>query len=204
MYQNIASFFVYSVNVNYISLRESPTDFPAITICNLNPFDVSGDPDTGTYINNVLQNNKISPTINLTESGTELAITAVKIAAKILKATVVADKSLNDTSLKKLGFTIESMIISCFYNGIQCSASDFTWFYSFEFGNCYTFNAMYDSSGKKVASKTISKSGPSSGLKLELFTGIPGIKKLHFLFYQVFFFTRNVFLFYRNPRLLYL
>lgn len=92
----------------------------------------------------------------------------------VLKATIVADKNLTSQQLESIGFTFETMVLSCEYNGVQCSRGDFTWFYSQQYGNCYTFNAeKFDNGSLRNAFKT-SKSGPSTGLLLELFAGAPG------------------------------
>ena len=69
-----------------------------------------------------------------------------------------------------MGYTLDDMLISCYFNGIQCNTSNFNWFYSYSYGNCYTFN------NPNVSSNILktSKSGPNNGLQLELFAGIPG------------------------------
>ncbi len=152
----------FSTFINYNTMIESPAEFPAITICNLNPFDMGTYAETGTYINKKLVANQISPTVNI--SANDIGISVVHAAADILKASVIAD-NLNDTYKKNLGFNLETMLISCFYNGQTCFASNFSWFWSFDYGNCYTFNTNIKTS----------KSGPTTGLKLELFLGLPGL-----------------------------
>jgi hypothetical protein len=44
-------------------------------------------------------------------------------------------------NIKSLGYCLESMLISCTYNRILCTVDDFEWFYSYQYGNCYTFNS---------------------------------------------------------------
>ena len=82
---------------------------------------------------------------------------------------MTSDTSLNEQSLKKKDFTIETMLISCFFNNHACNESDFTWKRSNEYGNCYTFNGLLTE-----VSKVSSKSGPKYGLNLELFAGNSG------------------------------
>jgi hypothetical protein len=164
--QIIQAFLQYGVVVNYQSVVESPSDFPAITVCNLNPFDLTSHTTTGTYISNILMNNQISP--NITVGSGSKSIFLVQQASKILKANVVADSSLNSSQLENLGFTLDTMLISCFYNDIECNSSDFTWVHSFDYGNCYTFN------GDENNVKKTSRPGPTNGLRLELFVGVPG------------------------------
>ncbi len=49
----------------------------------------------------------------------------------------------------------------------------------FRYGNCYTFNSAYDDNGSKRKPITTSKSGPSSGLVMELFAGKPGVQDFY-------------------------
>ena len=61
------------------------------------------------------------------------------------------------------------MLISCYYNGAQCTEADFTYYYTYEYGNCYIFNS-YNNTNKRYAIRT----GPSNGLSLELYAGYAG------------------------------
>lgn len=38
-YRSTLSYLNYEVTTNYLNIIESPTEFPAISICNLNPYD---------------------------------------------------------------------------------------------------------------------------------------------------------------------
>ena len=153
--------------MNYQIIHESPVEFPAISFCNLNAFDVSSNPETLNYINNVLIKNQISPTIELNSN--ELAIKKVTNIGNILKASVVSNKSLSQAEIRKLGYSLESMMISCSYNNIKCDVSNFSMFHSYQYGNCFTFNGITDLNGTKIEAKRTSKSGRRSSLVLELF-----------------------------------
>ncbi len=160
--------------MNLQSVRETKSDFPAVTVCNLNPFDIVTNKYAAKYIINTFQSNKISPLIVPTDNQT--AINLVKIASTILKAYVLADNNLNASNLSResLGFTMSTMLISCYFNGIQCSASDFYLYETFDYGNCYTFNGLKNSDGSSAPLKETTKTGPNTGLVLELFLGVPG------------------------------
>jgi len=121
----------------------------------------------------VLKENNVSPKIS--PKNGETASELVNIAANILKSAIVSDKNLTDNDLKTFGFTMDTMLISCFFDGIACNANDFTWSYSYQYGSCYTFNAAKDNYGNATNAKRTRKFGPNSGLSLELFTGAPGI-----------------------------
>ena len=52
-YSSIASFFQYGTSVNVKRTKDDETEFPQVTICNLNSFDVGTSNLTGEYINKV-------------------------------------------------------------------------------------------------------------------------------------------------------
>lgn len=89
----------------------------------------------------------------------------------VLKATAMSYITTNASYVTSLGYTLDDMLISCYFNGISCDSSDFYQIYTFEYGNCYIFNHNY---GNGTSLSKVSKSGPRSGLQLELFAGYPG------------------------------
>jgi hypothetical protein len=50
-----------------------------------------------------------------------------------------------------------------------CSPSDFVWSFDKNFGNCYTFNSGYNSSGAKVELKKSFIAGPDNALILKMY-----------------------------------
>lgn len=91
-------------------------------------------------------------------------------ASSVLKASIIGDKNLNDEQLKKKGFSIETLLVSCQFNKDKCGPADFKWTHTYEYGNCYTFNDPFINSNSKATSKP----APANGLTLELFLGISG------------------------------
>ncbi|BFY97650.1 hypothetical protein BsWGS_00690 [Bradybaena similaris] len=57
------------------------------------------------------------------------------------------------------------MIAACRFNGYQCSPANFTYFHSYKYGNCYTFNSKFANSTELYTRFP----GPEYGLRLELF-----------------------------------
>ncbi|GFO34208.1 amiloride-sensitive sodium channel subunit gamma [Plakobranchus ocellatus] len=72
---------------------------------------------------------------------------------------------LNDTVLERVGHKKRNFLASCEFNGYQCSPSNFTFTHSHKYGNCYTFNSMFDD-GPPLTTRF---QGPGYGLKMELF-----------------------------------
>ncbi len=97
----------------------------------------------------------------------------VTLAASILKAWVTADKCLTNRQRMTLGHDINIMLVSCYFNNEPCNARHFTRLpWHNEYGNCYTFNALYDNNGSVQESKRTSKPGIRNGLSVELISGI--------------------------------
>jgi hypothetical protein len=171
----LIQFFKWGYFISYSSYLESPTNFPAVTICNMNPFDISMSDFAGNFLNNVIKDNHINPTIDMKDFPSDdgvLPITQVEKIQTLLLATLIANPgNYTNDELQTIGFTMERMLISCYFNGIECKASDFDWLLTFEYGNCWTFNSLRYNLTKP---RKTSKSGAKNGLVMELFIGEEG------------------------------
>ena len=75
-----------------------------------------------------------------------------------------ANPAFGDENRRKLGFPLAS-ILSCRFGGKPCVyTEDFSWYYSFDFGNCWQFNAGQMSSPIKMSATE----GVENGLQLEI------------------------------------
>ncbi|XP_071964501.1 epithelial sodium channel subunit gamma-like [Antedon mediterranea] len=63
-----------------------------------------------------------------------------------------------------MGHTLQDILLDCSWKGFQCGPQNFTTFYHYQYGNCYTFN-----NGVENPVLTTSRPGPNYGLSLELF-----------------------------------
>ena len=78
-----------------------------------------------------------------------------------------ADPALLPTNTQALlGHSLNDILLSCTFNGIECSASDFYWFLDRNLGNCYAFNSGNNSSGQRVSSLQSIRAGSDFGLQL--------------------------------------
>ncbi|CAF0735692.1 unnamed protein product [Brachionus calyciflorus] len=173
VYDALTNFFSYpsSVNIDFMQLQLE--DFPAVTFCNLNPFD-SSSVSVKKYLEQSLEKNGLSSVIKGDES--KSAIYQVNTAMKVLRANSMFDSKFNKSLIpKELNFNLESMMISCSFNGQTCTKDDFDNYRTFEYGNCFTFNVKNQKNGNSTVRQT-SQTGAGSGLTLELFTGYPGIQ----------------------------
>jgi hypothetical protein len=161
----IITYFQYGVTVSTTIETETPIDFPAITICNLNPFYVTR---AISFVQETLTRNNFTYLLTLSNLTTgQTAFSLSKTVLEVLRSDAATNPAYNATSRKELGFYIDDMLVSCTYSGSECSSSDFDFFQSYEYGNCYTFNSGSNST------KTISSAGPGHGLEIELFAGDP-------------------------------
>ena len=60
------------------------------------------------------------------------AISLIDDASEVLKASIIANTSLTSDNLKDIGFTLDTMFVSCYFDGVKCSVADFTWSYSYQ------------------------------------------------------------------------
>ena len=155
------TFLQFGVNVNPFHVIESPINFPAITICNLNPFFKER---SFSFISQVLNDKNLTTEIEK-HNGTAINVTKTILNLLLIESST---NPLYFPNRKTFGFNINDILISCTYSGLQCSANDFKFFQSYQYGNCYTFNSGYNSS-----IRTISSVGPGNSLEIELFSGDP-------------------------------
>jgi hypothetical protein len=85
-------------------------------------------------------------------------------------ASFMAQNLLSSNDLKKsIGHSIDDILIGCKFNYQSCSSADFLWEYDKIYGNCYSFNSGFNSTGHRVELKKSSLAGYSYGLQLDLY-----------------------------------
>jgi hypothetical protein len=163
---SIFSYFEWNVTVATTINYQMPVLFPAVTICNVNPF---FRPRAFHFMSSTLQSYNLSYSIALDKlQNGQTALSITKTALNILKAEAATNPNFNSTYRENLGFYLDDMLVSCSFGVYNCSSSDFVLLQTYDYGNCYTFNSAFNSS-----IKTISAAGSEHGLQLELFAGDP-------------------------------
>ena len=127
--QSIRAYFEYPTQTVYAFDSEWPQTFPAVTICNYSP--IRYDLFIESFLN--FTKSKNLPDINDKSQFKQVHANYVREFTQFVLN--------NNQSIEKYFFSLESMLIECEYNGLNCSVDDFTPFVSSFFGNCYTFNA---------------------------------------------------------------
>ncbi|UJR20215.1 hypothetical protein I4U23_023346 [Adineta vaga] len=127
--QAIINYLDYPTQIDLSIDPEWPQRFPAFTFCNAGTLRL--DKFIGPFTNFT---NSLNIT-NTTNSTTIFPEQAPYIGP------FVYDLLNRNQSLEPFFYSLSSMLISCTYNGVSCSAADFIPFISTAYGYCYTFNA---------------------------------------------------------------
>ena len=145
----------------------------AVDICNLNAYGRSYG-DVTSIVTKLQETHNTEPTDVKYDSFIEYT----DEINDLFKAQLEQMAIVNSTSLNLFGFSLDEMLISCYYMGRNCSSKDFYYYHDFNYGSCYRFNGgprdknqngihVHESS----AIKRVSKPGWRNGLRLELYTG---------------------------------
>lgn len=162
----ITCYFVTNAIINYfqyptetlVTITEGwPQVFPAVTICNYSPF---------------RSDKFMKPFLNYLNEYHSINITNKTIFDE--KESVYIDHYLqyqlnqNESSLNQYFYSLESMLIKCNYNGLNCSSNDFIPFLSSKYGFCYTFNSETDHINNGSVHLN-NENGQSGQLQLDLY-----------------------------------
>jgi hypothetical protein len=139
-------FYNYEVNLVFDRYQDMPTKFPAITICNENPFNEKYSfkyfKDKFNFITDYSFYTGQQEDMQWSETETFFFYEYIEnLTVDQLKRTLFND--LNETELSSMGYDLDNeILISCQYNGHSCSEKngDFKRFWNNIYGNCYTFN----------------------------------------------------------------
>lgn len=152
VWQSFDTFFSFPVSSSVKIHYESPVDFPAVTICNLNSF---VKPRSVSLVNYTLAS------YNMTR---EMIIYMQNYQWKQIAQAIITDsnsnKILNESVRKYFGFSLDEILISCNYAGLPCKKTDFWWFQDPTYGNCYTYNKGLDANNNPTTLQKIGSSGP--------------------------------------------
>ncbi|CAF1029306.1 unnamed protein product [Brachionus calyciflorus] len=154
--QNIKKYYDFEVTTKIRLKPQFKAIFPSITICNVNFFTSKESIELVQDLTNVT-NYPNDPELFLFESGTNL-----------LKSKTQNGKNYSDS--------ISKLILKCFHLLIPCNLSEFDFYFSPTYGNCYTFNPGFDSN-KNLRSFdqliSTSKTFKIQGLRLILNVSVP-------------------------------
>jgi len=143
--ETVNEFLSYKTVSLFETVIEVPSPFPAITLCNLNPFQT---PQGLQIINEILKNSSVN--LNSLEK-------------KRVSLNVISSKY--SSMKRKISFDLNKTLLFCSFNVEECNSNDFDWYFDRFFGNCFRFNVNI----RKI--RSITQTGNVFGLHLELFVG---------------------------------
>jgi hypothetical protein len=146
--KSIIDFFNYDVVSQTTVINEVPTQFPAVTFCDNNPLSTK---EAQIYMESVSEKNALSP---LLHSSFDFLFLSLLNASSPLTS---------DELRMKLGLKLSQ--IECIYANNDCE-TDLHWFWSFDYGNCYTFNSGLNLTNQKVTLKETYRNGKDFGLSI--------------------------------------
>jgi len=100
--------------------------FPLITLCDANPFTSR---KSSNLLKSLQDDSESNSPSNNHNKWTEYTSYAMNKAF-----------SLSDEQKQELGFSLNQSLKSCLFYDMPCMASDFTWKFSYRYGNCFQFD----------------------------------------------------------------
>ena len=145
--------------------NEETLIYPVVTICNANPFTTKEAENLLSDF--IMDDNLIFKIMDYQESDPNMKtffLNALKVQ-NTKNYGMYKAYYLNDLKKKELGLSMESMLRFCYLNGKWCNASDFSWVFSYTYGNCFQFDSK--SNGSQLPKET-KLSGETYGIVLVL------------------------------------
>ena len=169
--RELIDFLKYPIQTQSKNVAEKQVIFPAVAICNSNPFTTNYSIN---YLVDYLELKTKYSYLQAVNNNSSHNLTKLSFLNKIfatdsnLKYLIRSTfYNLNDSIKMQFNLPMNETLLNCEFKSKKCSATDFRWFYSFYHGTCHLFNAYGTYSSTEV--------GTESGLKLELFTGLESI-----------------------------
>ena len=137
--QSLITFVTYEVSTNTRTIFEMTSLFPRITYCNKNPFNTKYSFESLEKIGNY---NDMLYAMNYV---------------------------LNDSEKLRLQHPFDKVLVECNFNNEKCTINDFLREFDSNLGNCYSFNAVFNSTKHSVSLRESVRAGSTYGLKLTLY-----------------------------------
>lgn len=120
-------------------------------ICNINPYNAEV---AGPMLTSIVEVKGLKP------SNYPNYLAYLDDVNQQIKSTLQRQAEIgNRVNLRRNGFQLEEMLISCRFDLKPCTTADFEWFYSFDYGNCYRF------ASNQSAPRYVRMPGQNNGLR---------------------------------------
>ena len=166
VYQSIFSYLSFDVFVKFKVVFPQTVSFPAVSICNANPFQSD---QAFAFVGAFLAKNNISDPAALKFDTDSYATEVNQLLRSYnfvqLDAQVNAlAPNVSDATRQSFGSNLTDLVLSCYFNSGPCALSDFEWFYDSTYGNCFKYNGD--------STKFVAKPGNLNGLTLIMLTRV--------------------------------
>ena len=160
---SIQSYLKYDVITKIEKIDERPAKFPAVTICNANPFTSLHAQDLiEKFINETYGFNYFYSTDRSIQDIFSMAYSAGELA---LLHVVTADEYKSYENKSKLAK--KYLNGDCTFSRKPCVAN-LSWLWSFDFGNCFQFNADTNSTDESAKIQKVGRAGKEEGFQIQL------------------------------------
>ena len=162
--QSFVDYFSYGVITTSRTIFETPTLFPQVTVCNINPYttqyayDFLKDIDTA---GNFFKNDS-----NMTYGESEDFLSNFYYQS----LNIATNENYTDQHRQSLAHRFDDVLLGCYFNAEICTANDFVWKFDPIYGNCYVFNSGFDAAGQPMDLKRSTAAGSYYGLSLTIYT----------------------------------
>ncbi|RNA43267.1 amiloride-sensitive sodium channel subunit beta [Brachionus plicatilis] len=160
----IINFSKFEVTTLVRHQTQIPLKFPAISICHNEMFLSAQGHE---FRNQVLKsfdivnifNDSTLSSIQKSDSQASLNVDFFDYISRLKSY----DQNFTNGIRKSFGFNLESYMISCFFESVDCDIDNFIWYYERFFGNCYKFNIGKFKNGTQKQTSV----GQYSGIRME-------------------------------------
>lgn len=156
--ENVLEFFTYPVTTKIRYVHEDAALFPVIAFCNTNMFTTKFGIK---FLKDLIVENFGNSSQNDSIVENEIDFLHSMFSQYSYEIQTGVKFGQNESTLKRLGLTLEEMLVNCRFQDKACDMNDFNWFFNWDYGNCFMFDTK-----KKIFSK-----GIDGSLQFEFFIG---------------------------------
>ena len=165
IFQSVNDFLQYDVNTKTRSFREYPVIFPAVVICNKDPFIT--EKSMTLLANEIKDNSAIFENFRYSKE-TDLELIKKFILQEeddnlIVLKNFAIRQSIKD-NITDIGYEYDDFFLNCSFDQNSCSQTDFDPFIDTENGMCFKFNHI-------APFRNLTKIGIKHGLEISLLVG---------------------------------
>lgn len=162
MIMGVMDFLQWPVQSQIGVYFENPTEFPAVTFCDVNPFTSAESQVVYDNITTQYQNTrtKSNDTISILTNPDLYSMAAFTYSEDYKKKLGLNINHLKDNQSGTFAF--------CKYNNTDC-VNDLHWYWDYEYGNCFQFNSGRNYSNAEADLKQTTRPGKSFGLQISAF-----------------------------------